>query len=253
MNVSLIQYNIAWHNPEANFEKVEQLCKSITGGTIVLPEMFSTGFTMKAELVAEPLNGASVSFLKKLANNSKANVLASVVIEESGKYYNRMFWVKPNGEFEYYDKKHLFTMAGEHEHYSAGTTQSQWEIDGWQCKPLVCYDLRFPVWARNTKDKPFDVLFYVANWPSARVSAWDALLKARAIENQCFVVGVNRVGKDGNDIDYNGHSTVIDPYGTVVAFSDVEEVLSIDLDKKLLTSFREKFPVLNDGDGFKLI
>lgn len=252
MKIALLQYNVVWHNALANQEKVSLLLNQCSDADlVVLPEMFASGFTMKPADVAESMQGSSVSFLKEEAQKRKQLIGGSLVIKENDNYFNRFVWTFPSGEVQYYDKKHRFTMAQEHEHYSAGDRQLVFSYKGISIKPLVCYDLRFPVWCRT--QKPIELMVFCASWPAARISAWDALLKARAIENQCYVAAVNRVGEDALGIDYNGHSQVIDPYGNVLAFSEKEEVLFADLDLEELNRFREKFPVANDADGFKLI
>jgi len=252
MKVALLQYDVAWHNQAKNCQKVSALLSSCKDAKlVVLPEMFSTGFTMEPEKVAETMDGPTVAFLKQQASTRKILLGGSLVIEDNGAYYNRFIWAFPSGQIQYYDKKHRFTMAQEHTHYSAGNKELILSFRELKIKPLVCYDLRFPVWCRTTS--PVEVMVFCASWPAARISAWDALLKARAIENQCFVLGVNRIGKDGANIAYNGHSQAIDAYGNVLAFSEKEEVLTLELDIEELNRFREKFPVANDADNFRLI
>ena len=252
MKIALLQYNVVWHNAEANQAKILSLLRQCKAADIiVLPEMFASGFTMKPETVAETMKGSSVAFLQEAAKNGQQLIGGSLVIKDGANYFNRFVWAFPSGEMQYYDKKHRFTMAQEHQHYSAGDSQVVFAYKGISIKPLVCYDLRFPVWCRT--QKPIELMVFCASWPAARIAAWDALLKARAIENQCYVAAVNRVGVDGMDIPYNGHSQVIDPYGNVLTFSEKEEVLFADLDLEELNRFREKFPVATDADEFKLI
>jgi predicted amidohydrolase len=226
---------------------------------VVLPEMFTTGFSMSPETIAEPADGPTLKWMQEMAALQKAVITGSVAIEENGKYYNRLYWVYPSGNFSFYNKRHLFRMGREDQHYCAGDSRIVREIDNWKICPLVCYDLRFPVWSRNRWNRmkeewDYDVLVYVANWPEARSHPWKQLLVARAIENQCYVVGVNRIGRDGNDYEYAGHSMVIDPKGMVISdFEPGEEkVATIYLDRKMLNEFRKNFPVGMDADGFEI-
>ena len=223
---------------------------------VVLPEMFSTGFSMKPELLAETMEGETVQWMKRMAAEKKIILAGSVIIEENNNYYNRLVWMQPNGQYGVYDKRHCFAFAGEEEHYTAGTKRLIASVKGWKINLLVCYDLRFPVWARQTLGSAaeYDVLIYVANWPERRIHAWKTLLQARAIENQCYVVGTNRVGKDGNNIHYSGESMIIDPLGEILyTKKDEEDIFTIVLDKTHLQTVREKFPFLRDADNFKMI
>ena len=199
LTVALVQTDLVWENPQANRKHIEQMVSSVTADLFVLPEMLTTGFTMNASHVAESMNGESILWLKSIAKEKQAAFIGSLVIEENNNFYNRLVCVEPSGEILHYDKRHTFTLAGEHKVYTAGNEKVIFNYKGWKICPLVCYDLRFPVWARNVED--YDVLIYVANWPMIRVAAWDALLKARAIENMAFCIGVNRVGLDGNDYE----------------------------------------------------
>ena len=226
---------------------------------IVLPEMFSTGFSMKAELLAETMDGPAVQWMKKLSTQNRVILTGSLIIEEDKKYFNRLIWMLPNGEYGYYDKRHLFAYGEEDKHYNAGNKRLITSVKGWKLNMQVCYDLRFPVWARQSPEKKdnavyeYDVLVYVANWPERRSHAWKTLLCARAIENQCYVVGVNRVGKDGNDIYHSGNSLVIDPLGEVLYhMADEDDIFTITLEKERLDEVRAKFPFLKDADRFSL-
>lgn len=253
MKISLIQTSLFWENPTENRERFTQLINTIAEtDMVILPEMFSTGFTMNAEAVAEPMNGETVVWMKKIAQSKNCAITGSLVIKEEGTYYNRLLLVEPNGEINIYDKRHLFTLAGEDKVYTAGSARTVINYHGWKICPLVCYDLRFPVFSRNTEN--FDLLLYVANWPEVRITAWDTLLKARAIENLCYVAGVNRVGQDANGHNYPGHSVVIDYLGHAIGEARGEEmVMTVVLRKDLLTDAREKFGFLNDRDSFTLL
>ena len=244
---------------------------------VVLPEMFSTGFSMKPEMLAEKMDGDTVNWMKKIAAQKKVILTGSIIIKESAPspleraggevYYNRLIWMLPNGQYGIYDKRHRFAFAGEDDHYTAGTKRLIASVKGWKINLQVCYDLRFPVWSRqaspsNSLSKgegglaspEYDVLIYVANWPERRNTAWKTLLQARAIENQCYVVGVNRVGNDGNSIDHSGDSMVIDPLGEILYHKkDEEDIFTITLNKDHLQSIREKFPFWKDGDSFTVM
>lgn len=255
MKVALVQYDIAWHRVAENKARITRLIKDTEADLFVLPEMYSSGFSMKPESFSEKEQIDSLEFLQSLAKEKQAAIVASIIQGKPGDYRNRLFFVQPNGSYEHYDKRHLFTFAKEQNHYSAGDKRLISKYMGQNINPLICYDLRFPVFSRNSADQAFNLQIYVANWPQARVAAWDALLKARAIENQCYVIGVNRVGKDANEIQYNGHSAVIDPYGSymIEPIDNEECVASTELDFEELNRFRAKFPVLHDADAFKLL
>lgn len=226
---------------------------------VVLPEMFSTGFSMKPERLAEKMDGPTVSWMKKVAAENRIILTGSVIIAENGHYYNRLIWMLPNGQYGTYDKRHLFAYGGEDEHYSRGNKRLIASVKGWRINLQICYDLRFPVWARQqsqpSDDAPeYDVLIYVANWPEKRSTAWKTLLQARAIENQAYVIGVNRVGNDGNNIYHSGDSMVIDTFGEVLySKSNDEEVFTIQLSKEDAENIRDKFPFWKDGDHFALL
>jgi omega-amidase len=260
LTVTTIQTNLAWEDKAANLELLENKINAIKERTeiVVLPEMFSTGFSMRPALFAETMDGETVAWMKRLAANHKIILTGSCIIEETGQYFNRLIWMLPNGQYGYYDKRHLFAYAGEDKHYSAGKKRLIASVKGWKINLQVCYDLRFPVWARQNpsssgeKGSPeYDVLIYVANWPEKRNHAWKTLLCARAIENQCYVVGVNRVGNDGNNIYHSGNSLVISPLGEVLYhMADDEDIFTITLEKETLEAARKKFPFWKDGDGF---
>lgn len=224
---------------------------------VILPEMFNTGFSMNAKALAETMNGPTIEWMKRISGENHVILTGSLIIEAEKKYYNRLIWMMPNGEFGYYDKRHLFAYSGEDKDFSSGKKRLITSVKGWKLNILVCYDLRFPVWARQSAAKneasgyEYDVLVYVANWPERRSHAWKTLLCARAIENQCYVIGVNRVGSDGNNIRYSGNSLVIDPLGEVLYhMADEEDIFTITLQKDRLDEVRAKFPFLKDGDGF---
>jgi predicted amidohydrolase len=237
---------------------LQERCGELAGRTdlIVLPEMFTTGFTMEPEAVAEPANGPTVAWMREQAAKLGAVITGSIATRDGDGYYNRLVWMRPDGTHETYDKRHLFRMAREHDHYSPGTRRLVVELKGWKILPLVCYDLRFPVWSRNKigADGGYDVLLYVANWPERRRYPWQTLLKARAIENLSYCIGVNRVGKDGTGINYTGDSAAIDYLGQpMTAPSEQEFVTTVALEKAALDEFRAKFPAHLDADEFQLM
>ncbi len=251
MKISLIQTSLIWEDPEANRQNFANKISGINGQVdlIVLPEMFATGFTMNPERVPETMDGETVQWMKTMASKNNCAVTGSLVIKENGSYYNRLLFVFPDGNIKIYNKRHLFTLAGEDKAYTAGKERLIVEYKGWKICPLICYDLRFPVFSRNTED--FDLMLYVANWPSPRVLAWDVLLQARAIENMCYVAGVNRVGQDSNGHNYPGHSQVFDSLGNaLITQSGNEGVFTVTLNKKEMLETRKKFGFLNDRDSF---
>ncbi|WP_243473693.1 amidohydrolase [Winogradskyella sp. MH6] len=252
LNLALVQTTLAWENPKANRTHLEDKVSSITADLIVLPEMFSSGFTMNASEVAETMDGETIAWLKALSKTKNAAIVGSLVITENNNYYNRLVFVDPNGTLATYDKRHTFTLAGEHKVYTAGSEKTIIDYKGFKICPLVCYDLRFPVWARNTKD--YDVIIYVANWPKVRIAAWDALLKARAIENMSYCIGVNRVGLDGNNYEYSGHSAAYDVLGHRMDSipESTETVEVVTLEKSHITKYRERLGFLKDRDNFSL-
>lgn len=259
LTLTIIQTNLSWEDKKNNLAMLEQKISSIKEKTeiVVLPEMFSTGFSMKPEILGETMEGETVQWMQKIAREKKIILTGSVIIKEKENYYNRLIWMLPNGKYGYYDKRHLFAYAEEDKHYAAGNKRLIASVRGWKINLLICYDLRFPVWARqqNPKDQPeYDVLIYVANWPERRVHAWKTLLQARAIENQCYVIGVNRIGDDGNKIHYSGESMIVDPIGEVLhTKKNEEDIFTVTLDKSRLATTREKFPFWKDADGFELI
>ena len=256
--ITTIQTDLIWEEKSANLLMLEQKINRIEQKTeiVVLPEMFNTGFSMKPERLAETMDGESVEWMKRMSRENGIVLTGSLMIEEDGNYYNRMIWMLPNGQYGHYDKRHLFAYAEEDKHYSPGNKRLIASVKGWKINLLVCYDLRFPVWARQVQNEAgaeYDVLIYVANWPERRSHAWKTLLCARAIENQCYVIGVNRVGNDGNDIYHSGNSLVIDPLGQVLYhLADEEEVNSITLEKETLHEIRAKFPFWKDADRFNI-
>ena len=254
MKIALVQTSLAWENPMENRSHLVQKINGFTQDVdlIVLPEMFSSGFTMNPKAVAETMQGETVLWLQHLAKAKNAAITGSLVIEENGNYYNRLLFVFPDGEMKTYDKRHLFTLAGEHQFYTAGQERLIVEWKGFKICPLVCYDLRFPVFSRNTED--YDILVYLANWPKIRTSAWDILLKARAVENMCYTIGVNRIGTDANNHEYIGHSQAVDFLGdSILEPKATEGVFFIELDKEKLLETRKKLAFLEDRDKFKII
>ncbi len=252
----MVQPDLAWEDKAANLEMMERMITPLSTQTdiVILPEMFSTGFSMNPRQLAENMQGDVVQWMKVMAAKLRLILTGSIIIEEEGKYFNRLIWMQPDGNFGYYDKRHLFGFAGEDKEYSAGNKRLITSAKGWKFNLQVCYDLRFPVWARqggNSGEPEYDVLVYVANWPERRNHAWKTLLQARAIENQCYSIGVNRVGEDGNGIYHSGDSMVVDAMGEVLyTKKDVEDVFTITLEKEALESVRSKLPFLKDRDGF---
>jgi omega-amidase len=253
LNVALIQSNLEWENRKANLEKFDQIFLDLKPGLdlILLPEMFNTAFSMDPAKLAEGMEGETVAWLRKKAAEKNAAVTGSLIIQEKGNYYNRLIWMFPDGKYQYYDKKHLFTLAGEQNHYTAGSKKLIVDYKGWKFCPMICYDLRFPVWIRNTEK--YDCLIFVANWPEPRVETWELLLLARALENQCYVLGVNRVGLDGNSINHTGNSMAINPIGKVLTKStEIETVLYAQLDHNMVSRIRKNMPFLDDMDKFQV-
>jgi omega-amidase len=255
LRVTLVQQPITWQNPEVNREHFEKLLAPLAGQTdlVVLPEMFPTGFTMEATKLAEATDGPSARWMRGLARTLNAAVTGSVITADGGCHYNRMYWVTPDAEPQHYDKRHLFRLAKEHQHFRPGNQALVVEWRGFRICPLVCYDLRFPVFARRRAELEYDLLVYAANWPSVRHHAWVTLLKARAIENLAFVAGVNCVGTDGKDIQYLGGSAVHDFLGQpLVELGADAQVETATLDLDALRAFRERFPAHLDADRFVL-
>lgn len=255
LRMTLVQQPLVWRDPDANRARFETLLAPLSGQTdlVVLPETFTTGFTMEVERAAEPAGGPTTAWLQRLADQVGAVVAGSVITSEQGSYYNRLLWAEPGGRLRHYDKRHLFRMAGEHEHFTPGRAAWTVEWRGFKVCPLVCYDLRFPVFSRRRAELDYDLLIYVANWPAARSYAWRQLLVARAIENQAFVAGVNRVGEDGSGIAHQGDSRVCDFLGQPLAdLLDGPSVHTVELDLGALRAFRERFPAHLDADRFTL-
>lgn len=253
LNVAIVQSALHWHEPDRNLQQFSDTMTANAGGIdlFVLPEMFATGFTMDTESNAEHMDGRSVSWMREMARQLDAAVCGSLVIEAEGHCFNRFVFMQPDGQHRHYDKRHRFRLAGEHESYSAGSSLVTIDYKGWRIRPMVCYDLRFPVWSRSRND--YDLLIFVANWPDRRHLAWETLIRARAIENLAYVVGVNRVGIDGNDVKYRGGSAIVDYLGNhLVAMSDEAAVASATLDLPSLRAFREKFPFHLDADDFSI-
>jgi omega-amidase len=259
LNIIGLQWDLAWENPEANRQKAANMLaeQDTAGALIVLPEMFTTGFSMDAPANAENMEGPSLKWMQELASQQQALVTGSLIIEEDGHYYNRFLAVSSAGLVCQYDKRHTFRMAGEHEVYQPGQHRAIFSWQGWRICPQVCYDLRFPVWSRAHSlgtGPDYDLLLYVANWPEPRISHWDALLKARAIENQTYVVGINRIGTDGNEVPYVGSSAIIDYLGKpVIHHRHTETLLKATLEPAPLQSYRQKFPVWKDADIFEIV
>ena len=253
MKVALIQSQLSWENPITNRNYFEEKINAITEKVdlIVLPEMFSTGFTMNPNDVAETIQGETILLLQSLAKVKNSAITGSLIIKEKNNFYNRLVFVFPSGEMKFYDKRHLFTLAGEDKVYIKGNQKLIVDYLGWKICPLVCYDLRFPVFSRNVDD--YDVLIYVANWPKTRINAWDILLQARSVENMCYTIGVNRIGFDNNNFEYIGHSQVVDFLGNYMLESqETEDVFIVELNKEKLHETRRKFGFLNDKDSFEL-
>jgi len=280
LTITTIQADLQWEDKGANLRRLEEKIDGIGVPTelVVLPEMFSTGFSMRPETLAERMDGPTVDWMRSVATRKKIILTGSIIIEEEGHYFNRLLWMLPNGQYGYYDKRHRFAYAGEDNHYAAGHKRLVASVKGWRILLLVCYDLRFPVWSRQQPPAPpqhpqppgpphappspqspqaeeleYDLIVYVANWPERRSHAWKALLQARAIENQAFVVGVNRVGDDGNKIYHSGDSLIIDPLGEILYHGAAkEEVFTLTLQKEQLDAIRQRFPFWKDADHFNI-
>jgi predicted amidohydrolase len=276
LTITGIQSNLHWEDKKANLQMLEEKIFSVSQSTeiVVLPEMFSTGFSMQPKKLAETMEGETIQWMKQVAAKKKIILTGSLIIKDSSPplheemgsggeaYYNRLVWVLPNGQVGHYDKRHLFAYADEDQHYTPGEKRLIASVKGWKINLLVCYDLRFPVWSRQASPQrrgeqstpEYDILIYVANWPERRVHAWTTLLRARAIENQCYVIGVNRTGDDGNKIHYTGESMAIDPMGEILYHKkDEDDVFTVTLDRSHLEKVREKFPFWKDADSFKII
>lgn len=255
LNISCIQTQLIWEDTEKNllqFEKhFQQL--SLNSELVILPEMFSTGFSMNPEKLAEEMNGRSFNWLKEQAAKINKIIIGSLIIKDQGEHYNRLFVMFPDGHYEFYDKRHLFRMGNEHKHYSAGKNRLVFKYKNWRICPLTCYDLRFPVWSRNQND--YDLLIYIANWPESRREVWKKLLPARAIENQVYVAGVNRIGNDGEGLSYSGDTVIINPKGEIMVETKehTHQIIDAGLSLDELNRFRKKFPVGLDADKFKIL
>jgi len=252
METALVQSALVWENPEKNRLYFSELLKPLVGSVdlIVLPEMFTTGFTMNPQNIPDEEGSRTLDWMLEQASRANAALTGSTVFREKGRYYNRLVFARPDGTYELYDKRHTFTLAGEDKVYTRGRERLQMDFRGFTFCPLICYDLRFPVWSRNTDG--YDVLIYVANWPSPRVSAWDALLRARAIENMSYVLGVNRIGSDPNNLTYSGHTAAYDSLGNRLVFAEGEEILRVTLSKSHLKETRDSLRFLQDQDRFSL-
>jgi omega-amidase len=250
LTLALIQAKQVWEDTDANLNLFQKKIDQIETGVhlIVLPEMFTSGFTMHPQHLAQRMDGPAIAWMKACSQKKQADITGSMIIAEKGCYYNRLIWVKPDGRLYWYDKRHLFRYAGEHNVYCAGRQHLLVECHGWQIRPFICYDLRFPIWTRNL-DLIYDAAIFVANWPQRRATHWKALLTARAIENQCYVAGVNRVGKDGNGYYHSGDSRIVDPLGQRVAGqSDQEGIITGVFSAKVLQDYRNQFPAWRDAD-----
>lgn len=253
MKITLIQTDIRWESPEWNRINLENLILDLKDKTdlILLPEMFTTGFTMKSDEYAEFYPDVTSRWMEKMASQTGAAIAATLIIKDKDFFYNRLVFVNPQKKYYYYDKRHLFRMGEEDKYFKSGDKRIVIPYRLWNICPLICYDLRFPVWSRNSGD--YDLLIYLANWPSSRKDVWLSLLKARALENQSYVIGLNRVGKDGNGIQYSGNSIVYSPRGEVLLdLKEKEHIKTVNIDIESLKKFREKFPVWKDSDNFEI-
>ncbi len=253
LKVAIIQKDVVWQNAEQNRADLDEMFSVMNDvDLIVLPEMFTTGFSMSPKPIAETMQGKTVSWMLNTAKNLNAAIVGSLIIEGNGKYYNRMLFVYPEGNIKYYDKRHAFALAGENEEYTSGNNKLIVAYKGWKICPLICYDLRFPVWSRNVEN--YDVLIYSANWPKPRINAWNTLLKARAIENMSYCIGVNRVGIDANNYEYSGNSIVIDYLGNelTAVCEHKEAIMYATINKESMCTARAKLPFLEDKDTFTI-
>ena len=253
LKLTLLQTPLLWHDPEGNRAVLGDLIDREAAGSdlLVLPETFATGFTMEAAQVAESIDGPTVTWLREQATAHDTDICGSIIVADEGRHYNRLIWATADGGLRTYDKRHLFRMAGEHDRYSPGQERIIVRLGEWRICPMICYDLRFPVWSRNRND--YDLLLYVANWPASRISAWETLLPARAVENLCYVAGVNRTGADGNGVENGGRSMICDYLGNRVAEAQQDPAtLRETLSLEKLQRYREKFPAWKDADSFEL-
>lgn len=255
MKISIVQSQLEWENKAANLQNFEKKLAPLEGQTdvVVLPEMFTTGFSMNAAALAEPMSGDTIRWLKRQSKKLRAAIVGSFICSERGKFFNRLVWMQPDGKHFFYDKKHLFGLAGESKIYDSGKKKLVVEWCGLRICPMICYDLRFPVWSRNRAADAYDLLIYVANWPAPRIHHWSSLLPARAIENQSWVVGVNIVGADGNGMEYVGGSAIIDHAGRQICqIVGQEATATAEISKREIMDFRAKLPFLADADEFRL-
>ncbi len=255
LTISTLQTSLYWEDPAKNIAHLtEKIAALPPTDLLILPEMFTTGFTMKPESLAEEAGGLGLKWMQDQARAKGCVLVGSISVKETEHYYNRLYWVKPDGSFLSYDKRHLFRMGKEHEHYTAGSSRLTIDYKGWNICPLICYDLRFPVWSRNSSTEPYDLLIYVANWPEVRSFPWKQLLIARAIENQCYVAGVNRIGADGNGFSHSGDSVVLNPKGEAISQTKANDdrLETLVLSHQALADFRNAFPVLTDADQFNI-
>lgn len=256
LTITLIQSNLHWEDIPANLDMFDYKVNQVPEDTqlIILPEMFNTGFSMNVEYTHEEMDSRTMQWMAKKAREKDAVVVGSLVIKEGGNYYNRLVWMKPDGNYRTYDKRHLFRLGQEHENFTKGTDRWVEELNGWRICPMVCFDLRFPVWCRNDHDLNYDLILFIANWPERRSFHWSQLLIGRAIENQCYVVGVNRVGNDGNGVYHSGDSAVHNPLGEEVVKQSHDEVIkTVSLEKEKISEVREKFPFLLDREAFRFV
>jgi omega-amidase len=254
LKITIFQGYLFWENIDKNLQNIALRLSSIREKTdlIILPEMFNTGFSMNVELLAEPMNGKTMQWMQQIARKYDSVITGSLIITENDKFYNRLIWMLPDGTYKHYDKRHLFALGKEHHTYTAGTEKLIVELNGWKICPVICYDLRFPVWLRN-KDAAYDMLLVVANWPEKRALHWRTLIPARAVENQSYVIGVNRVGHDGNEVYHSGDSTCISPNGDVVYYKrDEEDVYTFTINPTELIKLRRALPFLKDADDFEI-
>lgn len=254
--ITTIQTQLFWEDVQKNLEHFDKKINEIDGpiDIIVLPEMFTTGFTMNPIKLAEQHGGTGLQWMLNKSKEKNCVIVGSISVIENNNYFNRLYWTSPDGTYEYYDKRHLFRMGNEHQYYKSGDKKLIIEYKGWKICPLVCYDLRFPVWSRNRKDSTYDVLIYVANWPEVRSYPWKQLLIARAIENQAYVIGVNRIGEDGNQIKHSGDTAIINPRGEIISqtMAHQDRAETTNLSFNYLQEFRKVFPVMMDGDDFEI-
>lgn len=251
LKVALVQMDIVWEDITQNLNQLDEMLWDADADIIVLPEMFTTGFSNASEKLAVKMNSEPVQWMHDLACRLGSLLMGSMIIEEEGRYYNRLICAFPDGELKTYDKKHLFSLVRENEHYTAGNEKLVFDFKGWKIFPLICYDLRFPVWNRNVEMA--ELMIYVANWPEKRQHHWNLLLNARAVENQCYIAGVNRIGQDGNDIPHNGMSTVYDFWGNeVFSAKDLQGVFTVELSKAKIEEHRERFGFWRDRDNFEI-